>query len=48
MMKEMNEDDESKIELYFIKHFWIVLYQLLEETIPEVKKKNIKVNNINK
>jgi hypothetical protein len=41
---ESKNEAEARIEIYFLKHFWIVLNQLLEEIISEIKQRNIKVN----
>lgn len=44
MMKNINEGENLKVEIYFLKHYWIVVNQLLEDSIPDVRQENIKVS----
>jgi hypothetical protein len=43
MMKNINDEEESKNEIYFLKHYSTVLNQLIEENISDIKRENIKV-----
>ncbi len=37
------DDEETKIEIYFLKNYWIVINQLIEENITDIKRENIEV-----